>query len=118
MARRRRPPRSGAISELPPLKIASQMAALQALYYAGAFGLVLFASLVSGMSFSLDLVFSWQAVRGDTAAGWLAGFLWLVDGALFMYVFFFFFRLRRLFFSLLLFVFPGCWRERGRESKI
>lgn len=86
MARRRRPPRAGAISELPPLKIASQIVALQALYYAAAFGLVLFSSLVSGTPFSLDLVFSWQSVRGDTTAGWLAGFLWVVDGGLFMYV--------------------------------
>ncbi|KAB5542676.1 integral membrane protein S linking to the trans Golgi network-domain-containing protein [Coniochaeta sp. 2T2.1] len=80
MARRRRPPRSGAISELPPLKIASQLLALQAVFYATALVLTLFASLVAGTDFSLDLVFGWQGVRGDTTTGWMAGFLWVVDG--------------------------------------
>jgi hypothetical protein len=84
MARRRRPPRSGAISELPPLKIASQIVALQAIFYAVALFLSLFASLVSGTKFGLDLVLSWQAVRGDTTQGWMAGFLWVVDGGFFM----------------------------------
>lgn len=86
MARRRRPPRSGAISELPPLKILSQILALQTLYYAAALVLTLFASLVAGTKFDLDLVFSWQAVRGDTTQGWVWAFLWVVDGGLFMYV--------------------------------
>jgi len=86
MARRRRPPRSGAISELPPLKILSQIAALQAVYYAAALALTLFASLVAGTAFSLDLVFSWQAVRGDTTQGWVWAFLWVLDGGLFTYV--------------------------------
>ncbi|KAB5518723.1 integral membrane protein S linking to the trans Golgi network-domain-containing protein [Coniochaeta sp. 2T2.1] len=80
MARRRRPPRSGAISELPPLKIASQLLALQAVFYATALVLTLFASLVAGTDFSLDLVFGWQGVRGDTTTGWMAGFLLVVDG--------------------------------------
>lgn len=84
MARRRRPPRSGAISELPPLKILSQILALQALYYTVAFALTLFTSLVAGTKFSLDLVFSWQSVRGDTTQGWVWAFLWVVDGGLFM----------------------------------
>jgi hypothetical protein len=84
MARRRRPPRSGAISELPPLKILSQILALQALYYITAFALTLFTSLVAGTKFSLDLIFSWRAVRGDTTQGWVWGFLWVVDGGLFM----------------------------------
>ncbi|OIW26569.1 hypothetical protein CONLIGDRAFT_655957 [Coniochaeta ligniaria NRRL 30616] len=84
MARRRRPPRSGAISELPPLKILSQILALQTAYYTAALVLTLFTSLVAGTKFSLDLVFSWQAVRGDTTQGWVWGFLWVVDGGLFM----------------------------------
>jgi hypothetical protein len=86
MARRRRPPRSGAISELPPLKILSQILALQTLYYVSAFTLTLFTSLVAGTKFSLDLVFGWQLVRGDTTQGWVWGFLWVVDGGLVMYV--------------------------------
>ncbi|PSR75830.1 integral membrane protein S linking to the trans Golgi network-domain-containing protein [Coniella lustricola] len=86
MARRRRPPRAGALAELPPLKILSQIAALQALYYAGALVLMLFSSLVSGRGFRLELVLGWAAVRGDTTQGWLNGFMWVLDGGLFMSV--------------------------------
>ncbi|KAJ4293040.1 hypothetical protein N0V88_005704 [Collariella sp. IMI 366227] len=84
MARRRRPPRPGALSELPPLKILSQIAALQGLYYAAALVLMLFTALVAGNKFSLDLVFGWDTVRGDTTQGWLAGFIWVLDGGLIM----------------------------------
>lgn len=77
MARRRKPPRSGAIAELPPLRIAGQIAALQAIYYAAALVLMLFMSLVAGTGFSLDLVFGWSSLRGDTTQGWLVGFVWL-----------------------------------------
>ena len=84
MARRRRPPRAGAVTELPPLRILGQMAALQALYYGAALILMLFTSLVAGRSFALDLVFGWEAVRGDTTQGWLAAFVWLLDGAFFL----------------------------------
>ncbi|KAL2268307.1 hypothetical protein VTJ83DRAFT_3153 [Remersonia thermophila] len=84
MARRRRPPRPGAISELPPLKILSQIAALQGLYYGAALLLMLFTVLVAGQKFSMDLVFGWDAVRGDTTQGWLMGFIWVLDGGLFM----------------------------------
>ncbi|KAK3990855.1 putative integral membrane protein [Cladorrhinum sp. PSN332] len=82
MARRRRPPRPGAISELPPLKILSQILALQALYYLFAFILLLFTALVAGTPFSLDLVFGWSQLRGDTTQGWLLGFVWILDGGL------------------------------------
>ncbi|KAK4192302.1 integral membrane protein S linking to the trans Golgi network-domain-containing protein [Podospora australis] len=84
MARRRRPPRPGALSELPPLKILSQILALQALYYIAAFILLLFTTLVAGTKFSLDLVFGWAFVRGDTTQGWLMGFIWMLDGGLLM----------------------------------
>ncbi|KAK4161838.1 integral membrane protein S linking to the trans Golgi network-domain-containing protein [Cladorrhinum sp. PSN259] len=82
MARRRRPPRPGALSELPPLKILSQILALQALYYIFAFVLLLFTTLVAGTPFTLDLVFGWSQVRGDTTQGWLLGFIWILDGGL------------------------------------
>ena len=84
MPRRRRPPRSGALTELPPLKILGQIAALQGLYYAAAFILMLFTALVSGRKFALDLVFGWQAVRGDTTQGWLSAFVLMLDGGFFM----------------------------------
>jgi protein SYS1 len=84
MARRRRPPRPGALSELQPLKILSQIAALQALYYTTALILLLFTSLVAGTHFSLDLIFGWSSARGDTTQGWITCFIWILDGGLFM----------------------------------
>jgi len=84
MPRRRRPPRAGAVTELPPLRILGQMAALQALYYTVAMVLMLFTSLVAGRAFALELVFGWDAVRGDTAQGWLIAFVWLLVGGVFM----------------------------------
>ncbi|KAI0381375.1 integral membrane protein S linking to the trans Golgi network-domain-containing protein [Hypomontagnella monticulosa] len=77
MARRRRPPRAGAANELPPLRILGQIAALQSIYYAAALVLMLFTSLVAGTQFTLDLVFGWANLRGDTTQGWLMGFVWL-----------------------------------------
>ncbi|KAI1295274.1 integral membrane protein S linking to the trans Golgi network-domain-containing protein [Xylaria venustula] len=77
MPRRRRPPRSGAIAELPPLRILGQIAALQGIYYAVALVLMLFTSLVMGLQFSLDFVFGWASLRGDNTQGWLIGFVWL-----------------------------------------
>ncbi|CCC05365.1 hypothetical protein SMACR_08734 [Sordaria macrospora] len=82
MPRRRRPPRSGALTELPPLKILSQIAALQAIYYAAAFILMFFTAAVAGNPFTLDLVFGWEAVRGDNTQGWLNGFIWCLVGGL------------------------------------
>ncbi|KAI2617899.1 integral membrane protein S linking to the trans Golgi network-domain-containing protein [Hypoxylon sp. NC1633] len=77
MARRRRPPRAGAVNELPPLRILGQIAALQSIYYAAALVLMLFTSLVTGTPFGLDLVFGWAELRGDNTQGWLMGFVWL-----------------------------------------
>ncbi|KAI0454650.1 integral membrane protein S linking to the trans Golgi network-domain-containing protein [Xylaria acuta] len=77
MPRRRRPPRSGAIAELPPLRILGQIAALQGIYYSVALVLMLFTSLVMGLQFNLDLVFGWTSLRGDNTQGWLIGFVWL-----------------------------------------
>ncbi|CAP64686.1 uncharacterized protein PODANS_5_9610 [Podospora anserina S mat+] len=84
MARRRRPPRPGSLSELPPLKIASQILALQALYYTFSFTLLLFSALVAGTAFTIDLVLGWQSIRGDTTQGWLCGFLAMLNGGVLM----------------------------------
>ena len=84
MPRRRRPPRAGALSDLQPLKIAAQIAALQVLFYLTAIILFLFTALVAGVPFGLDLVLGWQRVRGDTTQGWVMGFVWLLDGGLCM----------------------------------
>ncbi|EQL01099.1 hypothetical protein G6O67_004945 [Ophiocordyceps sinensis] len=86
MPRRRRPPRAGALSELQPVKLATQIATLQALFYATALVLMLFTALVAGMPFSLDLVFGWDRVRGDTTRGWLLALIWVLDGGLCMAV--------------------------------
>lgn len=79
MARRRRPPRAGAIAELPPLKILSQIIILQVLWYAIGTALILFTALVAGRAFSFDMVLSWRSLRGDTTVGWMLGFVWLLN---------------------------------------
>lgn len=86
MARRRRPPRAGALNELQPLKIAAQIAVLQTLFYIAALVLMLFTALISGMTLGLDLVFGWERVRGDTTQGWMLAFVWVLDGGLCMLV--------------------------------
>lgn len=82
MARRRRPPRSGALTELPPLKIAGQIALLQVIYYFATLVLVMFTALIVGSGFSMTLVLGWQGVRGDTTHGWLMAFVMLLVGGL------------------------------------
>ncbi len=83
MARRRRPRRSGALTELPPLKILSQIALIQVILYATLTPLMFFSALVSGRSFSFNLVFGWSAIRGDTTQGWLTAFIWTLAAGLF-----------------------------------
>ncbi|EXJ85789.1 hypothetical protein A1O1_06157 [Capronia coronata CBS 617.96] len=78
--RRRKPPRAGALTELPPLKIIRSILLLQLSYYATAFVLILFTTLVLGQKFSLALIFDWKSVRGDNTIGWTIGFLWVIDG--------------------------------------
>jgi len=79
MVRRRRPPRPGALTELPPLKILTQILILQSIWYAVATGLILFTALVAGKHFSFDLVLSWRSLRGDTTVGWMLGLVWLLN---------------------------------------
>ncbi|SPO07590.1 related to multi copy suppressor SYS1 [Cephalotrichum gorgonifer] len=80
MPRRRRLRRPGALSELPPLRIVTQIAALQGIYYASALLLTLFTALAAGTRFGVDLVLGWEAVRGDTTQGWLAAFVGVLEG--------------------------------------
>ncbi|KAI0996445.1 hypothetical protein K3495_g11736 [Podosphaera aphanis] len=77
MVRRRRPPRAGALTELPPLRIFSQIVMLQIIYYISACALILFSALVAGRHFTLDLVLNWRSLRGDTAVGWTLGVVWI-----------------------------------------
>jgi hypothetical protein len=79
MVRRRRPPRPGALTELPPLKILTQIVLLQTIWYGVATALILFTALVAGKHFSIDLVLSWRSLRGDTTVGWMLGLVWLLN---------------------------------------
>jgi hypothetical protein len=79
MARRRRPPRPGALTELPPLKILSQIVLLQVVWYTVGTLLILFTALVAGKKFNFDLVLSWRILRGDTTVGWMLGLVWLLN---------------------------------------
>src|SRR5271163_1575192 len=79
MARRRRPPRPGALTELPPLKIFSQIVLLQVIWYIAATALILFTALIAGKSFSFDMVLSWRSLGRDTPVGWMLGLVWLLS---------------------------------------
>ena len=79
MARRRRPPRPGAMTEFPPLKILTQILILQAIWYFVATVLILFTALVAGRHFTFDMVLSWRSLRGDTTVGWMLGLVWLLN---------------------------------------
>ena len=84
--RRRKPPRAGALTELPPLKIIRSIILLQLAYYVTAIVLILFTALVAGQQVSLNLIFDWRSIRGDTTVGWTLGIVWLLVGFI-MYVF-------------------------------
>ena len=76
--RRRRPPRAGALSELPPLKILRSILLLQLSYYAAATILLLFTVVVFGQDFSVNLVFDWHTIRRDNVFGWLVAIVWML----------------------------------------
>ena len=76
--RRRKPPRPGALSDLPPLRIIRTILLLQTSYYATATILIAFSSLVLGQRFSLTLIFDWRSVRGDITQGWVIGIVWIL----------------------------------------
>ncbi|KAL4979340.1 integral membrane protein S linking to the trans Golgi network-domain-containing protein [Aspergillus desertorum] len=82
MRPRRRPPPAGSRTDLPPLKIIRKIILLQAAYYVTATALILFTTLVYGTAFSLDLIFSWNALRGDTTLGWMLGLVWMLNSFL------------------------------------
>ncbi|CAG8948425.1 unnamed protein product [Penicillium salamii] len=78
MPARRRPP-AGSRTELPPLKIIRKILLLQIAYYVCATVLILFTTVVYGAPFSLDLVFGWDTIRGDTTIGWMLGLVWMLN---------------------------------------
>ncbi|KAF2835923.1 hypothetical protein M501DRAFT_940920 [Patellaria atrata CBS 101060] len=79
MARRRHPPRPGALADLAPLRILTQIIALQVLYYICAGLLIIFTALVAGKEVGLDLLFSWRSLRGDITVGWMLGLIWMLN---------------------------------------
>jgi len=79
MPRKRRPPRPGALTDLAPLRIFTQIIILQLLYYVTAALLLLFTALVAGQPPQLDLLLSWRTIRGDTTFGWTLSLVWILD---------------------------------------
>ncbi|RMZ81424.1 hypothetical protein DV738_g2331, partial [Chaetothyriales sp. CBS 135597] len=79
-SRRRRPPRAGALTELPPLRILRSIVLLQLFYYTAATILIAFTVLVLGHRFDFGLIFDWRRIRGDITSGWLVGAVWLLTG--------------------------------------
>ncbi|KAJ5735212.1 uncharacterized protein N7483_000337 [Penicillium malachiteum] len=78
MPGRRRLP-AGSRSDLPPLKIIRKILLLQVAYYVCATILILFTTVVYGTPFSLDLIFGWDKLRGDTTVGWMLGLVWMLN---------------------------------------
>ncbi|KAF2827338.1 hypothetical protein CC86DRAFT_393494 [Ophiobolus disseminans] len=79
MARRRRPPRPGALADLSPTRILTQIVLLQLAYYACATVLIVFTAIVAGKEVSTDLLFNWRSLRGDTTVGWTLGLVWVLN---------------------------------------
>jgi len=86
MVRRRRPARPGALADLAPLRILSQILLLQLSYYGVALVLIVFSTFVAGKHPEAGFVFDWHNVRGDVTTGWTLGLCWMLD-ALITYVF-------------------------------
>jgi len=80
MARSRRPPRPGALADLSPLRILTQILLLQASYYVSAAILLSFTALTAGKPISLDLLLSWRTLRGDVTEGWMWALVWMLNG--------------------------------------
>jgi hypothetical protein len=79
MPRRRRPPRPGALKDLAPLRILTQILILQAFYYIVGLGLILFTTVVAGRSPNAGLLLDWRNLRGDVTTGWTLGLCWMLD---------------------------------------
>ncbi|OQO12442.1 hypothetical protein B0A48_03084 [Cryoendolithus antarcticus] len=78
MARRRRPPRPGALADLSPLRILTQIALLQLFYYAASLILIIFTTFVAGRHPDPGLFFDWRELRADVTTGWTLGLCWML----------------------------------------
>jgi protein SYS1 len=79
MPRRRRPPRPGALADLAPLRILTQIALLQLSYYGTALVLIVFVTFVAGQHPNADRLLNWRELRGDITTGWTLGLCWMLD---------------------------------------
>ena len=77
--RRRRPPRPGALADLAPLRILTQILFLQLFYYGIAIVLIVFTTLVEGEHVRPGMIFDWRNLRGDVTTGWTLGLCWMLD---------------------------------------
>ncbi|KAK0870378.1 hypothetical protein LTR87_013331 [Friedmanniomyces endolithicus] len=76
----RRPARPGALKDLAPLRILTQIALLQLSYYLVAIILIAFISVVgTGQRPALKNFFDWRELRGDVTKGWMLGLCWMLD---------------------------------------
>lgn len=85
MARRRRPPRPGALADLSPSRILKQIALLQVFYYGVAIVLIVFTTFVAGRHPDTKAILDWRELRGDVTTGWTLALCWLL-GSLITYV--------------------------------
>jgi hypothetical protein len=82
MARKRRPPRPGALSDLAPLPILKKIVLLQIAYYVSVVVLIVFSLLVAGKPVNADLILNWRSLRSDTTVGWMLALVWLLTSLL------------------------------------
>jgi hypothetical protein len=85
MARRRRPPRPGALADLSPSRILKQIALLQFFYYGVAIVLIVFTTFVAGRHPDAKAILDWRELRGDVTTGWTLALCWLL-GSLITYI--------------------------------
>jgi hypothetical protein len=78
MARRRRPPRPGALADLSPSRILKQIALLQFFYYGVAIVLIVFTTFVAGRHPDAKAILDWRELRGDVTTGWTLALCWLL----------------------------------------
>lgn len=76
---RRKPARPGALADLSPWRILSQIAVLQFCYYGAAVILMVFVTLVAGQHPNAALIFDWKSVRGDITSGWTTALCWILS---------------------------------------
>lgn len=75
---RRKPARPGALADLSPSRILSQIAILQFCYYSAAVALIVFVTLVAGQHPNAGLVFDWRNLRADVTTGWTVALCWIL----------------------------------------